>query len=695
MEKWYKTAFKRINSDLHIEDYDSIFLSKYDAEAYIGEILKTGAKSLWIWLQSHIGYCNYPTESGYAHKNFQGIGKFLELCDKNDLDAIAYYSLTYNNWVYDAHPSWRMVDANGVGSRELSNGHAVNFHGPRYGNVCMNNEEYREFTVSQIKEMVNVGVLKGFFFDMTFWSMICYCDSCKDRWQKEVGGEMPKIVDWNDPVWRKFQAKREEWVVDFENFVTDETRKINPDLTVQHNNAMLFGDWESAVTEACADGVDFICGDLYGGYFQQSFACKAYSAISPNAPIEYMTSICHPDLREHTTLNTEEMLLAHAYLCAAHHTAFLIIDALNLDGTSVAGVRDREKAVFEKYSEYEKYFKGELVYDAAVYFSGKSKFNPEANGHEAVALSLVSSNWSNKNPHVDAVIGASKKLKEAHIPYNVLTCKNFDLIEKAKILIMPEVFALDDEETEKIKDYVERGGNLLISGRTSPKMVEELTGFKFEGESKENMTYMNLTGEAKKSLGFDFDKIVAVKKRQVLMKNFGNCEVLATLTLPHTDPTDGTVFASIHSNPPSPCRKTNYVSIAQTNFGKGKVIWTAAALEDIENYLHAELFTSLVKRLIGSDLEFSSNAPKEIELVKFEDAENDCIYVSFVNIQESFPILPIYNFESRIKMNGRSVEKVLSLPSEKEVPFRIDGDYVVVSTEYIKQFEMIKIIYNA
>jgi len=32
----------------------------------------------------------------------------IELCHKEGMNVVIYYSLIYNNWAYDNHPEWRM-----------------------------------------------------------------------------------------------------------------------------------------------------------------------------------------------------------------------------------------------------------------------------------------------------------------------------------------------------------------------------------------------------------------------------------------------------------------------------------------------------------------------------------------------------------------------------------------------------------
>ena len=63
--------------------------------------------------------------------------------------------------------------------------------------------------------------------------------------------------------------------------------------------------------------------------------------------------------------------------------------------------------------------------------------------------------------------------------------------------------------------------------------------------------------------------------------------VLGTLKTPYTDPGDRRTFASIHSNPPGIL--TDYPSIMERSFGKGKVIWLAIPFEYYAGRQHRDL----------------------------------------------------------------------------------------------------------
>ena len=72
MNRWFETSYRRNLVDMHIEDWNPEFLSEFDPEEY-ARLLKTAhVKSVMLYMVSHLGYCYWPTESGYVHKQMQG-----------------------------------------------------------------------------------------------------------------------------------------------------------------------------------------------------------------------------------------------------------------------------------------------------------------------------------------------------------------------------------------------------------------------------------------------------------------------------------------------------------------------------------------------------------------------------------------------------------------------------------------------
>ena len=275
--EWYQNKFRRNLVDMHIEDWSDEFLSKFDPDQYV-EMLKLGhINAPMLYLQSHVGLCYWPTQSGKMHAGFIGredaMRQVERKCHALGMDVIAYYSLIYNNWAHEKYPSWRMRNLDGSDSRT---------NGNRYGLCCPNNLEYRAFVDRQIAELSDYFDFEGIFLDMTFWPMICYCDECRARWAREVGGEMPTVVDWKDERWLLFQKKRTQWLSEFALWATDTVEKYKPGCAVEHQYSPIMHYWRFGVTENISKASTYAGGDLYGGIAEQSYACKLYYGETRN-----------------------------------------------------------------------------------------------------------------------------------------------------------------------------------------------------------------------------------------------------------------------------------------------------------------------------------------------------------------------------------------------------------------------------
>ena len=57
-EKWFTKAYRRNLVDMHIEDWDEAFLSRFDPAEYAANLKKAHIQAPMIYLQSHVGHCN-------------------------------------------------------------------------------------------------------------------------------------------------------------------------------------------------------------------------------------------------------------------------------------------------------------------------------------------------------------------------------------------------------------------------------------------------------------------------------------------------------------------------------------------------------------------------------------------------------------------------------------------------------------
>lgn len=612
MSKWYKGVYRRHLMDMHVNDDKELYLSKFDPQKYFENLKKAKIQSPMIYLQSHPGLCYFPTETAKTHNAMRGennkIKTLIDLCKKDGMKVVGYYSLIFNNWAEDNHPEWAIRRKSGKTQREEEHG--------RYGLCCPNNAEYRKFVVKQIKEIfAYCKNLDGIFYDMPFWATICYCDACKKRLKAEYGIDIPD-KDLRNGNFRKFMIARQDWMAEFCEFVKNETLKINPDITVEFNYAAAINsDWLAGSTEKIAKESEFVGGDLYGGLRKHSFACKYYYYVTNEQPFEYMTCRCDDNLTEHTLSKTEEDMTAEIMLNCAHHGASLSIDAINLDGTMDGRVYDRLGKVFEKQLPYEKFMdKGELYSEVAVYFNSDIQYSLD-----------------NAGGNKECAISAHTALLEKHIPCSVIA--NFPKKElySYQAIIAPSLIKSENSITKRLIDYVKNGGHLYISGESEPELIKEFFGAKItkSKEAKDDgriLCYLSPKEKIADCFGEFTEDIPLPLSYYIPEFEYKKGEVLATVTEPVTDPYDNLHYGSIHSNPPA--IKTKRPAMMEVSYGKGKVLWSLAKLEADGRKGIKEVFVNIIKRYISNSL-FNVKSNDNVEIITFIDSGK--LYMNFYN----------------------------------------------------------------
>ncbi len=665
---------------MHIADWDESFLSQLSPEAYVENLKRAKIKSAMIYFQSHVGLCYYPTKSGKLHAAFYGkedtMRKLMELCHKEGIAVTGYYSLIYNTVEHDRHPEWRLINAEGNSARqilvegddraELSWESASS----RYGHCCPNNEGYLEFCKTQIKEMAEYfkGV-DGMFYDMLFWPQICYCDACKARWAREVGTPIPTKEDWQDASWLLHMRKRREWIGEFAKWVTDTTKKYFGDISVTHNVAYsALSNPLKASAEEVISACDYAGGDIYVTMYTQSFACKFFRSITKTQPFEYMISRCSPGLRVHTQLKSEDVLRSAVFLTAANHGASLIIDAIDPVGTLDGRVYDRIGKIFGELEHYEKYLVGEPIEDIGVYYSLKSKFSLDGN----------------KNTNYTGCVNTV----ETCIRKNILCgiTGGYRALDKHKLVILPMPTGEDDYDVKRIAEYVEGGGLLYFSGAYNERLLDIFFGAKYVGPTKESVTYVSPEESAKRAFGhFNKKYPLSFEESAPIVKGISDECVLARITLPYTTQNTG-VFASIHSNPPG--ISSEIPALAITNYGKGRVLWSAHPMESYIGYDYRNIFIEILKEHLGFESLIESDAPYDVELTLFKD--NDRYLLSSVLLSSEENARRLSDFTVRLKPD-MVPKAVVKLSSDTEIGFSVNEGELEIKVEAPELFEMFEI----
>jgi len=703
--KWYRRSYRRHFFDMHIPDWNPTFLSKLDPKVTVDNLLIEKATAVTLMFLPHTGLAHYPSKVGKVHRAFEKrdyMKEIIDLCHDNHIDVVMYYCLLYTDWYWEEHPEARSVDVDG------NYVHAIGLGERHAGTLCPNNLEYKEFVMTQLREISQSYDFEGVWFDMTWWPTVCYCESCRKRYREEMGSEIPQKIDWLDPVWVRFQRIRQSWLAEFGKQMTDTMKKLKPDVSVAHQSLQFAwagskgGCWRLGTSDELALATDWMSADMYFDWTTQSYLNKLFYSMSRIRPWEHLQGWGYPWMKETNVTRTEEDLHCRAFDAFMNNGVLTFLEAFDPEGTLNRDNYTRAGKVFADIQKYEPFAGGEFLWDFAIYRSFDSEVS---NRFEPSGRKELLGDWPlscGPTEHIGASYAVGRILKENHFPYGVITRKDLENLGKYQVVILPNVAMLSQQEVSAIRDYVESGGSVYASKYTSLLTTDgqrpgnfglsELFGVDYIGETSEVVTYVRPTDKYKEMfVPFKEKYPSTLKDTQVITRLKGNAEVVAFITFPYTDPL-GRKYASILSDPSGV--DTQYPSVVLNRFGKGKVVYSAGPLEIWEYSTQREIVGRLLKMLTSMPLFFETDAPTAVEITMFDQPDQKRIILHMLNFQQDLPNIPVHNFQIKVRMDQKKAVRVIMLPDEKEIKFEMNGSTLEIVISELAYYAMIGIIYQ-
>lgn len=700
--EWPSRTFRRLLVDTHVPDWDSL-LTDFDAASYVKTIAESGFQSLMQYANSHAGLCLWRTKLGQMHKGMRGrdyFGEVMEQCRIRGLTRVAYYSLVYDDWAYEIHPDWRILPEGGYDPQLYS----------RMGTVCVNSP-YREHAIACLHELASGYEFSGIFLDMNFWPTVCYCPHCTARFWKEEHTEPPRILDWADPTWRAFQKARQRWMHEFSLRATQAIKQVRPTTLVCHQFSTVFEPWQFGISLEQNDASDICSGDFYGGATEFSLVCKAYDSLTRTRPFEFMTSRTI-GLGDFETTKPFGQLFLESSIPAAHSGACLFIDAIKPNGKLNTHAYELLSQVHAQHDAYEPFLGGELQGDVAVYYDKESMYDPLVNKVPAATAApihtqggphkgLPAPHLEKMNlPHMEALIGAARILREAHIPFGVVTNVTLHQLPRYRAVIVPNVLEMTVEQAELFRNFVRNGGILYASGPSSLQIVdqpaprfllEDVLGVRYTGSLGTSMTFLTPKNAEMAKLIWPQEN-ASFPGSMVKAETLAGAEVVAAATLPLVAPDEGYAigahFAQIWSNPPA-LEAGKDPGIVINSFGKGKAIWVAAPIEKLDGAAAGALLRHLLQSALPAPYKFEADANVAVEVTVYRQEQKQQLLVALLNMQEDTPGVPV-DATVRVQIpGGGRAKRVLQLPEQKEITFTETGSYVQF---YVPAFDVLSMV---
>ena len=527
--------------------------------------------------------------------------------------------------------------------------------------------------------------MDGIFFDMLHWPHMCYCPACQERYQRERGRALPHKGRCTAAEWIDFCDSSAAWMGEWAGAVTDYVKSKRPDLPVEHNFAASVSGFEFGCRDGVAAASDYVGGDLYGGAIEQSFVCSMYRDLSKNQPFEYMTGRCTPNLRAHTVTKTEEALTRQVLLTCAHHGAFLAIDAIDPVGTLDERFYELLGRINAREAAYEPYLTGDLVADVGLLYNLDSAVNLQQNGEDGSGFLHFATSNSVCHNHT-ACIGAAKHLIRRHVPFGVTTKGKTDDWHRYRTLIAPNINRLDENTENALIRYVEEGGTLYFSNCDQTRLFETLIGGKVVGSTGTTKAYIYPVNGGERYLAPYNEKYpLPLTMVLPLVEGVDPKDVRAHVKLAYTDVKTGE-FSSIHSDPPGIV--TAYPAVVEKAFGKGKVIWSAGALEFHPARDYGDVLLRLLQGLNAAPFTVSSTAMGNVELIAFRDGNR--LRISAVDLVDDDAFFTYPDFAVTYRTTAKP-KAVRLLPTAEEIPFTYESGAVTFAVRNLHIMDMYEI----
>jgi hypothetical protein len=356
---------------------------------------------------------------------------------------------TYQD-AFDAHPDWIAVDADGQKRRH--------WEVPEMWVTCALGPYNFEFMTGVTREIVSTFKPDGIFSNRWEGSGMCYCEHCRANFRAASGMELPRTSDPHDPARRQYIVWREQRLFELWRLWDAEIRKIHPSARYIANSGggamsgldmklvgemapTLFADRQgrSGATAPWANGKN-------GKEYRATLGNKAIGGI-------FHMGVVTPHRWPDSVQNSAE-------------TRIWVLDGI-ANGlrpwfNKVSGsVHDpRWLPVVEKiytwHHRWERYLRNEspiarvgMLYSqrTATYYGG-----PQA-----------------RQKVEDHTLGFYQTLIEKRIPFEMVHDRMLDAaqLDRFKVLLMPNIAALDDRQCGQLREYVQRGGSLVATYETS------------------------------------------------------------------------------------------------------------------------------------------------------------------------------------------------------------------------------------
>ena len=426
----------------HSDPNDTRYCARFDGREIVRRCVSAHCDYLVIWARDG-DYAYYdskllPKAPGLGERD--PLRETVQEAAKHKLPVIAYCVVQQGGHYLREHPEFEMRDP----------------AGNRIGRFCYNSG-YLDVMKQIVAEQLAYGIA-GFHIDMMDQGFGppygCWCEHCSKAFEARYGHAMPTGVTWDDK-WDHMLEFRYATSARFERALYDHIQSLNPKATVDYNyhgNPPFSWEVGQRPVQHAGNG-DFITGETgVWGFSALTVGLNAefYRAATPGLPVQVAIQRGVRMYHDQTTRPLHDIRWELLTLLA--HGAFVtMVDKTGFDGWLDSVAYDRIGVAFKEARAKRGHFGQTPVAEVGIYFSSRTR------------------DWLGREQAADcfqSFQGAHKAMVYEPIPWGIVLDENATLeqLRQFPVLLLPQAAILSEREVVLLRDYVQEGGNLILTG---------------------------------------------------------------------------------------------------------------------------------------------------------------------------------------------------------------------------------------
>lgn len=552
-------SFTGFHFDFHATLEDSAIGKTFTYEMIDSFLRITRPDYIQVDCKGHPGISSYPTNVGTPAPHIEKdiLQLWREVTDKYHVALYVHYSGIWDYNALQLHPQWARINADGKPDDKATS---------LFSDYC------DSLLIPQLREVALKYRVDGAWVDGDCWTLTPdYGPSALDAFTKATGISEPPRKP-GDKYYFEFCEFNRQKFHDYVAHYVNSLHKTRSDFQVTSN-----WSFSSFIPEAVDVPVDFLSGDVAGSNSMYSSAFESRCMALQGKPWDLMSWSF--GTRNDYSLNATKpfvQLAQEASEVIAMGGGYQTYWTQNRDG-SIKPHQFKEMAEIIRFCRERQAFcfKAEIVPQIGLLY-------------DSYAWRRIPSVNLYNGSYLSALKGTLAALLDCQLPVEIIMDHQLSArLKEYPLIIFPEWQTIDPKIKKSLLDYVNNGGNLLITGASAATVFKDDLGLKSLDKAKT-----------------DTNIIIGIDK---------NTQIIRTSYLPTIEGTTATRIGELLTQNDFRFPSTDAAATVQP-FGKGKVgivyfDWgeiyneqKSPVLRELLQELIQQLFTRPVVTVKGSSL---------------------------------------------------------------------------------------------